>query len=107
MNTNPPPNASAALPDAVCPGTMNYGAEAPAFVLNPQASKQDLLSWCAVESQHLRHLASVGQNEVFADDALLTIQQLDGRLHVLSGILGHIAEQPRATSPAAPPTPAN
>jgi hypothetical protein len=86
---------------------MNYGAEAPAFVLNPQASKQDLLSWCAVESQHLQHLASVGQNEVFADDALLTIQQLYGRLHVLSGILGHIAEQPRTASPTVQLTPAH
>jgi hypothetical protein len=107
MNTKPSPNVSAALPDAVCPGTMNYGAEAPAFVLNPQASKQDLLSWCVVESQQLQHLALAGQHEFFADDALLTVQQLHGRLHVLSGILGHIAEQPRTTSPAAHLTPAN
>jgi hypothetical protein len=92
MNANPSPTACAALPNAVCPGTMNYGAEAPAFIVNPQASKQDLLSWCAAESEQLQHLAHVGQNEVFADDALITVQQLYGRLHVLSGILAHIAD---------------
>jgi hypothetical protein len=93
MNTNPSPNASASLPSAVWQGTLSYSAKAPAFIVNPQASKQDLLSWCAMESQHLQHLASLGQAEMYPGDALTTMHQLDGRLRVISGILEYLAEQ--------------
>lgn len=76
---------------AVSSSSMNYEAERPAFVINPEADKRDLLSWCITECNEMEHLATVGAQEVFAGDPARTVAQLGGRLEVLSNVLHRMA----------------
>lgn len=77
---------------AVTSASMGDHTDNPAFVINPQAHKHDLLSWCMHECDAMEHLATVGGQEIFAGDPERTVEQLRGRLEVLSNVLHRIAD---------------
>ncbi len=76
--------------DAVCPGSFVYGGNKPAFILNPEATPRDLMSWCAYESGQITCVAELATRCEDPADAVGVFWSVESRLRVLNAMLHHV-----------------